>query len=113
MRFYEKGNLLIVYGGKRFANSDPAVKYGKSEFVSSVVVLRMDTLIWYDVKFRDSEGCLKKFPNVYNFSSEIADDKIFIFGGMLDTHSQSKNLYGMKLVHRRLAYDEEPNIFTS
>ena len=53
MQWYPKGNLLIVYGGKRFANPDPSLPVSeKSEFANSVHVLRMDTLVWYAVKWR-------------------------------------------------------------
>ena len=57
MHFYDKGNYLVVYGGRRFANPTPDVKY-TSEFVNSISVLRVDSLEWSEVKYKKDDFSL-------------------------------------------------------
>lgn len=49
MHFYEKGNYLVVFGGRK--QSDPTKS--DSEFVSSISILRVDSLEWLSIKFKD------------------------------------------------------------
>ena len=51
MHFYEKGNYLIVFGGRRFANHNPN-QIPQSLFVSSISLLRLDSVEWFDVKYK-------------------------------------------------------------
>mmetsp|Transcript_28809 Transcript_28809/g.43495 ORF Transcript_28809/g.43495 Transcript_28809/m.43495 type:complete len:82 (+) Transcript_28809:718-963(+) len=81
MHFYEKGNLLVVFGGRRFANPEPNVVYD-SEFVNKISVLRVDSLEWFEVKYKSGYRSLENFPELYNFSSALIDDTILVFGGM-------------------------------
>lgn len=46
MNYYDRGNYIVVYGGKRLAQPQPNVHY-ESEFVNSIALLRMDTLEWF------------------------------------------------------------------
>ena len=85
---------MVVYGGKRFANPSPEVRYS-SEFVNQIVVLRLDSLEWSEVNFMTGDQSLDRFPDLYNFSTALMDDKIVVFGGMQGTYSQSKNLYSI------------------
>jgi hypothetical protein len=94
MNFYQKGNYLVVYGGRRFANPTPDVKYD-SEFVSSISLLRVDSLEWSLVKYKKGNFSLDSFPELFNFSSALIDDQIVVFGGMQGIYSQSKNCYSI------------------
>lgn len=107
MHFFERGNYLVVYGGKRLTNPEPNQHVAKSEFVSTVSLLRLDTLTWYLAKFKLGGARLDRFPDLYNFSSEMVGDRILIFGGMLGRYSQSKDLYCLKLEEKRVACDED------
>ena len=88
MHFYRKGNYLIVYGGKNLIGEkdcDPVT--GKmliknSEFVEQISLLRLDTLTWYEVAYQKGNKKLPGLPKLFNFSSEIINDRILIFGGM-------------------------------
>ena len=51
MYFYPKGNYIVVFGGRRLANPKPGIVYD-SEFVEGISVLRMDSLEWYEVRFK-------------------------------------------------------------
>jgi len=73
MHFYEKGNLLVVFGGRRFANPEPNVVYN-SEFVNKVSVLRVDSMEWFEVKYKSGFRSLDSFPQLYNFSSALIED---------------------------------------
>lgn len=64
----------------------------------------MDSLEWFEVKYKSEDGSLSKVPDLFNFSSNIIDDKIIIFGGMQGSYSQSKNLYCIELDHLRTNY---------
>ena len=111
MHFYPKGNLLIVYGGKTFADPDATVKKSATaEFVNGVGVLRMDTLTWYRVRWRrDYHKARGALPELFNFSSCIceADNRLFIFGGMGASYSQSKDLYCIQLCESRISKPRE------
>jgi len=48
LHYFEQGNLLVVFGGRRFANPSATVHYD-SEFIDEVGVLRLDTLNWHIV----------------------------------------------------------------
>ena len=52
MYYYEKGNYVVVFGGRRFANPDPHGKKYSSEFVEGISLLRVDSLEWYEVKYK-------------------------------------------------------------
>ena len=59
----------------------------ESEFVNQIALLRLDTLVWHEVrckKGRKMESCL---PDLFNFSSDLINDRILIFGGMLGTYA--------------------------
>lgn len=86
MDFYDKGNYLVVYGGRRFANSSPDVK-NDSEFVNSISLLRVDTLEWSLVKYKKDYFSLDSFPELFNFSSALMYDQIVVFGGMQGSYS--------------------------
>ena len=101
--YYEKGNYMIVYGGRRFANPAPDVVYD-SEFVNQIVVLRVDSLEWSEVKYMKGEHALDRFPDLYNFSTALMDDRIVIFGGMQGTYCQSKNCYSIELPVKKMAH---------
>jgi hypothetical protein len=108
MHFYPKGNLLIVYGGKTFVDPDATVK--QTEFANGVGVLRMDTLTWYRVRWRrDYHKAKGALPDLFNFSSCIceADNRLFIFGGMGASYSQSKDLYCIQLCESRISKPQE------
>ena len=72
---------MVIFGGRRFANPEPDVIY-ESEFVNDVALLRVDSLVWYKVRFKAEYEGLAQFPELFNFSSSIIDDRIIIFGGM-------------------------------
>ena len=67
----------------------------------------MDTLEWFEVKYKMEGGSLEKMPDLFNFSSNLLDDKILIFGGMMGSYSQSKNLYCIQLEHLRTNYTQK------
>jgi len=72
---------VVIFGGRRFANPEPDVFY-ESEFVNDVALLRVDSLVWYKVRFKHEYGGLAQFPELFNFSSSLIDDRVIIFGGM-------------------------------
>ena len=91
MHFYEKGNYIIVAGGRRFTNDTFHVIHD-SEFlepVHSMSILRVDSLEWYEVKFSNVEG----FPELYNFSSTLDGDSMLIFGGIKKNYLLSNSLF--------------------
>jgi len=65
MHYYPKGNYIILFGGRRFANPDPKA-HKDSEFVDEVALLKMDSLEWCEVTYKD-----KTFPELFNFSSAL------------------------------------------
>lgn len=104
MHFYDKGNYLVVYGGRRFANPTPDIKYD-SEFVNSISVLRVDSLEWSLVKYKKDYCSYDSFPELFNFSSALIDDQIVVFGGMQGIYSQSKNCYSISLPKAKSFYE--------
>jgi len=52
MYYYEKGNYVVVFGGRRFANPDPHGRKYNSEFVEGISLLRVDSLEWYEVRYK-------------------------------------------------------------
>lgn len=95
MYFYEKGNYLIVLGGRRIADPAPPL-IQNSEFVNSIWLLRVDSLEWHYVNCKQNE-----FPQLYNYSSSLSEDKIIIFGGMNNKYMYSSCLYSIDLEARR------------
>lgn len=93
----------MVYGGRRFANPAPDIKYD-SEFVNSISVLRVDSLEWSLVKYKKDYCSLDSFPELFNFSSALIDDQIVVFGGMQGSYSQSKNCYSISLPKTKTTY---------
>ena len=102
MHFYPAGNLLVLFGGRRYP--DPGETFN-TEFISQISVLRLDSLEWFNVGCKDNrKGTLSTFPELYNFSSFLLDDMILIFGGMQGSYTQSKCLYSIKLETKRENY---------
>lgn len=101
--YYQKGNYLVIYGGRRFANPEPEVHYD-SEFVNQVCVLQLDSLEWSEVKFNIG---MDRFPDLYNFSTAIMDDKLLVFGGMQGCYSQSKDMFTIQLPEKKTNYVKE------
>ena len=89
MHYYDRGNYIVLFGGRRF--SDPEEGH-ISEFVEQICLLKMDTLEWHEVYFRN-----KGFPELYNFASNIINDQMLVFGGMKKDYSYSNNLYSISL----------------
>ena len=87
--YYERGNYIVVFGGRRLSTPAPDTYYS-SEWVNEIALLRLDTLTWHKVHFKKELLSLKCFPHLFNFSSELIDDRIIVFGGMFKTYSQSK-----------------------
>jgi len=87
--YYERGNYIVVFGGRRFPNPAAGVRCD-SEFVNEIALLRVDTLTWYKAHFKKELFALKCFPELFSFSSELIDDRIIVFGGMFKTRSYSK-----------------------
>ena len=109
MNYYEKGNYVIIYGGRRIANPEPSLmKTGTkpSEFVDQVALLRVDSLEWFEVRYKQSNKMINSFPQLYNFSAALIDDQIVVFGGMKGAYMQSKELYSIYLEDFRTIYNE-------
>ena len=101
MHFYEKGNYLIVFGGRRFVN--PTAEYpNESEFVTQICLLRLDSVEWYELKYKHQNQAV---PGLYSFASALVDDDIIIFGGMTTDYTCNKALYSINLPDTRTAYD--------
>ena len=112
MHFYDKGNMLIVYGGKKFALDGPNAE-DKTEFVDQVCVLRADTLEWFEIKYMRDSSAMDRFPLLSNFSSAMIDDQIVVFGGMKDVYTQSKDMYCFHLDTKRISYTPPTEITES
>lgn len=82
---------MILLGGRTFCDSRPNIP-NKSEFINKIQVLKMDCLEWQDILLSGDE-----YPPLFNFSSSIQNDEIYIFGGMQESYYQSKNLYRIDL----------------
>ena len=68
MHYHPKGNYMVLFGGRKFASLDS--KSGSdSEFVNEVCILKMDSLEWCEITYKD-----KTFPELYNFSSALVED---------------------------------------
>ena len=65
----------------------------------------MDSLEWQEVKFKGYLGNEFIFPALFNFSSCIQDDTIFVFGGMNSDYRCSKNLIALQLEDKRINYE--------
>ena len=79
IHFYEKGNYVVVFGGRRFAKPDPSVKidspeFLKAEFVEGISLLRVDSLEWHEVKYKQSNKGDSSFPLLFNFSCSLIED---------------------------------------
>ena len=68
MHYYAKGNYVVLFGGRRFANPEPDLRYA-SEFVNQISLLKLDSLEWYEAKCNNMD-----FPELFNFCSAIVDD---------------------------------------
>ena len=102
MHYYRQGGLLVVLGGRRFARTNFYFGgYTQSEFLSQVCVLRVDTLEWFEVKFKQNRDYLDSFPELFDYADCLVDDTILIFGGMSGAeprpYSLQKDLYSLKL----------------
>ena len=90
MHFYPKGNYVVVAGGRRLTNYTHHVLHD-SEFLEpahSMSILRVDSLEWFEVKFKNAPG----FPELYNFSSSLDGDSLLIFGGIKKNYRFSNSL---------------------
>lgn len=102
MHFYRRGNLVVIFGGRKFV--DVRLQDRKqTEFVDDIRVLRVDTLEWFKVSYK-SEG-FDRFPDLYNFSSALVDDKIVVFGGMKGKYTLSRDMFSIELEDVRTAYE--------
>ena len=109
MNYYERGNYVIIYGGRRIANPEPSLMKTAtkpSEFVDQVALLRVDSLEWFEVRYKQSNKMINSFPQLYNFSAALIDDQIVVFGGMKGAYKQSKELYSIYLEDYRTIYNE-------
>ena len=99
--YYPQGNLLVVFGGRRFAAGN-----GESEFVTQIAVLRMDSLQWFEVFFKGNNMP----PDLYNFSSAIYDDELILFGGMQGNYRQTQKLHRIQMSDRRTTYEQPQSV---
>jgi hypothetical protein len=69
MNFYEKGNILVVYGGRCDLNKDHPI-------LNDLHALRLDNLEWLKIEYRGETPQPKA-----NHCSTIVESRIIIFGG--------------------------------
>ena len=94
LNFYERGNMLIIHGGRKFKNKK---EYG----LNDTFILDLSTFNWVEVEYFN-KNC--KVPRRYFHKAIIIKGELFIFGGIneneyigsemliLDLNSNSKCL---------------------
>lgn len=91
MIFINKLSLLLIHGGKSNPNSCEEV------FLSDVVLLRVDTLNWNNVKVYGETPCARS-----GHSIEAIGTRVFIFGGITSQGYCSSDLYIIELNPRNV-----------
>ena len=89
MHFLRSANTIVLIGGRRLGEQKSSdINAG---FIKDTHVLNMRTLDWSVIKFSGFD-----LTGIYNFASCIHEGSIYIFGGTVDPHQQSKKLIRIK-----------------
>lgn len=103
--------MLIVLGGRIFSTDNYFTQSPvQTEFLNQICVLRVDTLDWYEVKFKNTRDYIDSFPDLFDYTDCLVEDTILIFGGMSGAsprpYTLQKNLFSLKLSNIRKSVTE-------